>query len=592
MKIKRSKQHKKQPSRRMLNMTVRRYFVLGLFVLAASALIWRAVDQQIFEQDFLQNEANKRHLTTVELDAQRGLIKDRRGDVLAMTTPVASVVANPRRFFKKTSLQNQGLEEIAQAISIPVEHLRERLAQNRDRRFVYLRHGLPPAKAQRVLDIAKAKGINGIEVEKNVKRYYPAGEVFAHVLGFTDYQDIGQEGLERTYDEELRGKTGAKLVLRNGKREVIDEDIESIQLPSDGEDFILSLDGRLQHIAYRTLKSAVTRHSAIGGSVVLQDIQTGEVLVMVNQPSFNPNDGNSRTSEGGKIRNRALLDAFEPGSTLKPFIVAAALEYQYAEPHEVIDTRPGHIKVRSKTIVDKHNLGEIDLATLLSRSSNVGATKLALRMDKAIIWQILHDFDFGQLPFLHFPASTAGRLNHHYDWSPVDQATLAFGYGMAASALQLTNAYAALANDGVYVPATLLKRKQAPRGKRVISAKTSRIVRHLLQTVVAPGGTATQAAIPGYQVAGKTGTVRKFIDGAYHDDRYLALFAGFAPVQNPRLAMVVMLDEPRSQQYYGGQVAAPVFSRVMGESLRLLNIQPDGSRQAPVRLAQNTQVAE
>lgn len=591
MQAKNSKKDKTQKSRRIFGMTARRYFVLGLFVLAASALIWRAVEQQIFEQDFLQNEANKRHLATVALEAQRGLITDRRGDVLAMTTPVASVVANPRQLLKQP-VSTKAMNRLAKAIPMPVEQLRERLAQNRERVFMYLQHGLPPAKAQRVLAVAKANGIKGIHVERNVKRYYPAGEVFAHVIGFTDYQDVGQEGLELTYDEELRGEAGAKLVLRNGKREVIDEDIESIKLPRDGQHLALGLDSRLQHIAYRTLKSAVTRHSAIGGSAVLMDIQSGEVLAMVNQPGFNPNDGNSRTSEGGRMRNRALLDAFEPGSTLKPFIVAAALEYEYIEPHEVIDTNPGHIKVRSKTISDKNNLGEIDLATLLSRSSNVGATKLALRMDKSVVWQILHDFDFGQLPFLHFPATTAGSLSHHHDWSPIDQATHAFGYGMASSTLQLTNAYAALANDGVYVPATLLKREKSPRGKRVISAKTSRVLRHILQTVVAPGGTATQAAISGYQVAGKTGTVRKFINGAYQEDRYLALFAGFAPVQNPRLAMVVMLDEPRSQQYYGGQVAAPVFAQVMGESLRLLNIRPDGSRQAPVRLAQNVQVAE
>ncbi len=566
----------------------RHYFVLGLFILAAGILIWRAIEQQVFEQDFLKNEANKRHLVEVELTARRGLIMDRHGDVLAMTTPIASIVADPRQL----SSQAKELEYLAQAIPMPLPHLRDRLQQNSQRRFVYLQHGLSPKQAQYVLKTAKSQGLKGISAENQVKRYYPTGEVFAHVLGFTNYADIGQEGLEKVHDKTLRGTSGAKLMLRNGKREAIDEDIENIRLPRDGQDLILSLDSRLQHIAYRELKAAVKRHSAIGGSAVLMHVRTGEVLAMVNQPGFNPNDGPSRGSKDGRLRNRALTDSFEPGSTLKPFIVAAALEQGYIEPHALIDTHPGYIRVGASRIADKRNLGMIDLGALLGRSSNVGAAKLALRMDKADIWRLLGQFDFGQSPYLQFPAATPGRLIHHHDWKKIDQANLAFGYGLATSTLQLTNAYAALANQGMYIPATLLKTTQPPRGKRVLSAKTSRLMRHLLQKVVTPDGTAPHAAIPGYQVAGKTGTVKKFMRGAYQDGHYLALFAGFAPVRHPHLAMAVVLDEPRSQQYYGGQVAAPVFARVMGEALRLLNVQPDGPRRTSIRLAQNTRVAE
>lgn len=573
--------------RRRSSTAFRRYVVLCGFAAGAAVLLWRAYDQHIHAQVFLQNEADKRHLAEIKLEARRGLITDRRGDVLAMTTQVASVTANPQQL----SANAKGLSELAQAIPMPLHRLRHRLNQNKQRRFVYLKHGLSPDRAAYVAKIAQKHQLTGLHIEQKVKRYYPTGEVFAHVLGFTNHADQGKEGLEGAYDDDLRGMSGAKRVLRDGKGQVI-RDVGKIRLPNDGQKMALTLDSRLQHIAYRELKFAVKRHSAIAGSAVLMDVQTGEVLAMVNQPGFNPNDTRNRTSEGGRMRNRALLDAFEPGSTLKPFIVAAALEFDYVQPHDEIDTSPGYMRVGSREIHDQHNLGQINLTTILSRSSNVGATRLALDMDKSNIWQILHNFDFGQLPYLEFPVVTAGKLPHHLDWTRDDHANLAFGYGMATSMLQLTKAYAALANDGVLVSSRLVKSDAEPQRKRVLSRKTSRLVRSMLHKVVTPGGTASQAAIAGYQVAGKTGTVKKFIDGAYQENRYFALFAGFAPLQNPRLALVVMLDEPRSQQYYGGQVAAPVFSRVMREALRLLNISPDGARQTPLRLAQQAGVVQ
>ncbi len=558
----------------------RRYFVLGIFMLAGTALVWRAVDQQILERDFLQSEGADRYLDRVTQPAHRGLIVDRRGEVLALSTPVDSVTANPCVLRPDT----EHLKELAQALGMPVKALRKRLQKYAQRRFVYLKKRLPPGRADYVLKVADGYGIKGVHLERKDHRYYPAGEVFAHVLGFTNSADKGQEGLERAYDGELRGRSGLKLVLRDGRRRVVD-DVENIRSPRDGRNLALSLDGRLQYIAYRELKAAVHRNRAVGGSVVLLDATTGEVLAMVNQPGYNPNG--SRTNQGGRLRNRALTDIFEPGSTMKPFAVAAALEQGVVQPASLIDTSPGRLKVASLTVRDHHNLGRISLKTLLARSSNVGAAKLALSLDKAAYWELLDSLGFGKLPATRYPAESAGRLPYFRDWVKVDQATLAYGYGISASALQLASAYLVLANDGVRLPVTLLKRDRAPQGVRVMSERTAVDVRYMLEAVTAKEGTAPQARVQGCRVAGKTGTVKKLgRDGLYSDDRYRALFVGMAPLSNPRLVMAVVIDEPRGKYYYGGQVAAPVFSRVMSEALRLLNVPPDALSRPQMRLAQ------
>lgn len=573
----RARQAKREEAK-LPSFAARRYGVLAVFALAASVLVWRAVDQQILEKDFLQSEGADRYLDRVDMVAHRGLITDRRGDVLALSTPVDSVAANPRVL----RADSPALAPLAAALEIGQQDLRRKLARYSQRRFVYLKRRLPPGEAVHALDVARANELDGVHLEREYRRYYPAGEVFAHVLGFTNYQDEGQEGLELAYDDALRGSPGAKLVLRDGRRRVVD-DVENIRSPHDGKNLALSLDGRLQYIAYRELKAAVKHNRAIGGTAVVLDVRSGEVLAMVNQPGFNPNG--SRSSKGGRLRNRALTDVFEPGSTMKPFAVAAALELGSIQPGALIDTSPGFFKVGASRVKDHRNLGKIDLATLLGKSSNVGAAKVAMSMDKDDYWRVLDAFGFGRSTVTGFPGEASGQLISWRNWAQIDQATLSFGYGLSVTALQLARAYAVLANDGVSVPVSLLKLDESPRGERVISDQTAVDVRHMLETVVRPGGTAPQAAIPGYRVAGKTGTVKKLGPDGYSEDRYMAVFAGMAPASSPRLAMVVMVDEPRGTQYYGGQVAGPVFSRVMGEALRLLNVKPDDLRQPRARLA-------
>ena len=575
---KRAKQVKRQEAK-LPSFAARRYGVLAIFGLAVCALVWRAIDQQILEKDFLQSEGADRYLDRVEMVGHRGLITDRRGEVLALSTPVDSVAANPRVL----RADSHALAPLALALDVSPDELRQKLARYSSRRFVYLKRRMPPAEAEYVLQVARANDLRGVHLERAYRRYYPTGEVFAHVLGFADHEDVGQEGLELAYDGELRGTTGSKLVLRDGRRRAVD-DVENIQSPRDGKNLALSLDGRLQYIAYRELKAAVKRNRAIGGSAVLLDARTGEVLAMVNQPGFNPNG--SRSSKNGRLRNRAITDVFEPGSTMKPFAVAAGLELGVINANTVIDTNPGFMKVAGGRVKDHKNLKTIDLATLLGRSSNVGAAKVAMKMDRADYWQILDAFGFGQPVSTGFPAEASGQLIFWRNWAEIDQATLSFGYGVSVSALQLASAYGVLANDGIRMPVSLLKLEGRPEGERVISERTASNVRRMLETVVGEDGTAPQAAVPGYRVAGKTGTVKKLGRNGYSDDRYLAVFAGMAPASDPRLVMAVMVNEPRGTEYYGGQVAGPVFSRVMGEALRLMNIKPDDLQRPQTHLAQ------
>ena len=556
----------------------RRYTVLTLFVLAVCALVWRAVDQQILEKDFLQSEGADRYLATVEVPAHRGLITDRRGDVLALSTPVDSIAANPRVLGADT----QRILVLAKALKIDPEQLRTRLVRYSRRHFVYLKRRLPPAEAAHVMDVVKAHEIPGVHIDREYKRFYPAGEVFGHVLGIANVDDEGQEGLELAFDDVLRGEIGAKLVLRDGRRQVVD-DVENIRSPRAGNHLALSLDRRLQFIAYRELKAAVKRNRAISGSLVLLDVRTGEVLAMVNQPSYNPNG--DRSNRAGRLRNRALTDVFEPGSTMKPFTIAAALDKGVIRADSIIDTAPGHFRVGALPVKDSKNLGAIDVATILRRSSNVGAAKIALAMDRRDLWKTMDRLGFGASVQTGFPGEVAGQLNDYRRWAKIDQATLSFGYGISVTTLQLAQAYAALANDGLRVPVTLLKRDHAPEGVPVFSRRSAAAVRQMLESVATVDGTAPEAAVMGYHVSGKTGTVKKFGRDGYSDDRYVSLFAGMAPAQQPRFAMAVMLNEPRGKKFYGGQVAGPVFSAVMAEALRLMNVAPDAALDPALRLA-------
>ncbi len=557
----------------------RRRVVLSIFMLALSGLVWRAVDQQIFERDFLQSEGNHRYLDRVKVPAHRGAITDRNGMVLAMSTPVDSIAANPRLLRPDANT----LAPLAKALDVGLDDLRRKLARYSHKHFVYLKRRMPPDAARQVMELAREHHIGGLQAIREYRRFYPDGETFAHVIGFTDMDDVGREGLELAFNDQLSGKPGLKRVLRDGRRQVV-ADVESLHMPQPGKNLALSLDQRLQYIAYRELKAAISRNNARSGSVVMLDVKTGEVLAMVNQPGYNPNAPRQRID--GRLRNRAITDVFEPGSTMKPLTIAVALDLGIIREDSVIDTSPGYFKVGRHQVKDHNNLGIVDIRTIIKKSSNVGAGRIALSLPSKKFHDYLAALGFGKRTSSGFPGEAAGQLRPAANWARIDQATLSFGYGISVSVLQLAQAYATLANDGVRLPVTLLRRDQAPEGRRVFSSKTAAAVRSMMESVVTPGGTAVRAAVPGYRVAGKTGTVKKAGKGGYSQRKYLSLFAGMAPASDPRLVVVVMIDEPRGRQYYGGLVAAPVFSAIMDDALRLLNVRPDNlAPQQAVRLA-------
>ena len=556
----------------------RRWTLLGLLGVCALALVWRAVDQQIFETDFLKNEGQRRHLRVVEMPAYRGMITDRRGEPLAVSTPVQSVWANPRVL----SPDRRTLVPLAKVLGKDPDHLRQLLARRSDRSFVYLKRRVTPDTAERLERLLQAKEINGIGLQREYRRYYPGAEVFAHVLGFTDIDDQGQEGLELAFDHWMKGTAGRKRVIRDGLARVV-KDVESIRAPVPGRELVLSIDRRLQYLAYQELKAAVKRNKAKAGSAVLLDVRNGEVLAMVNQPAYNPNG--SKSGRPGRFRNRAVTDVFEPGSTMKPFTVAVALESGRYVPATPIDTTPGYMKVGRHRVKDSRNYGLIDVATVIRKSSNVGASKMALDLPSEKLWALFSSLGFGTSTDTGFPGEASGQLTPHQRWARIDQATISFGYGLSVTPLQLARAYAVIAADGVRRPVSLLRTERAPESERVMSRRTARAVRAMMESVVSEHGTAPQAAVHGFRVAGKTGTAKKSVSGGYADDKYLSIFAGMAPASDPRLVMVVMIDEPSAGKYYGGQVAGPVFSAVMSGALRLLNIAPDALEQRAMRLA-------
>jgi len=439
---------------------------------------------------------------------------------------------------------------------------------------MYLKRRVAPDLAQKVM----ALEVPGVALLPEYKRFYPAGEVTAHVVGFTNVDDQGQEGMELVYDARLKSIAGAKRVIKDRIGRVV-ENVERVSEPQPGEDLVLSIDRRLQYLAYRELKAAVKNNRADAGSVVILDVRTGEVLAMVNQPAYNPN--NRAKLKSSHLRNRAVTDVFEPGSTIKPFTVAAALETGRFNSNTVVDVRPGYLKVGRKTIRDFRDYGVIDVSTILQKSSNVGASKLALSITPEHLWQVFASVGLGADSGSGFPGEPSGLLTDFGAWHDIQRATVSYGYGLSVTAMQLARAYAALATDGRPLPVSFLRRSEAQAAELaslyepVLSENSLRKVRRMLERVVEEGGTGTRAAVPGYRIAGKTGTVKKSGAGGYVEDSYLALFAGLAPASDPRLAMVVMIDEPRGEEYYGGVVAAPVFSRVMAGALRMLDIPPD-----------------
>ncbi|MDN3517408.1 penicillin-binding protein 2 [Aquisalimonas lutea] len=539
--------------------------VLVAFALLTGALAWRAVDLQVVRNDFLQHQGDARHLRVVSDPAHRGMITDRNGEPLAISTPVHSVWAHPGNLLEA----HERLPELARVLDLDAPALADRLRQRRDREFVYLRRHVRPERADAVM----ALGLPGVALQREYQRFYPAGEVTAHLIGFTDVDDIGLAGIELAYDSWLQGESGRKRVVQDRHGRIID-DVEQLQEPRPGRDLTLSIDRRLQYLAYRELKAAVNAHGARGGALVLMDPDTGEILALANQPAFNPNDRSSL--HAANRRNAALVDAWEPGSTIKPFTVAAALEAGMVTPDTMIDTGPGVLRVGGHRVRDAHDYGRIDVSTVISKSSNVGAAKLALAMDEERLWRFLGRAGFGQRTGVGFPGEAGGRLADMPPDNELERATLAFGYGLSVTPLQLTRAYAAIAGDGT-MPAPSLIRTDAPAEReRIMSEATADDVLAMLEQAASPGGTAVRAQVPAYRIAGKTGTVHKSVNGGYAEDRYVAWFAGMAPASDPELVMTVMLDEPSGDAYYGGQVAAPVFSEVMGGALRLLNVPPDG----------------
>lgn len=538
--------------------------VLIAFAVVFAVLIGRAVDLQILRKGFLDEEADARQLRVVHTAARRGPITDRNDEPLAVSSPVDTVWAVP----SELAQQRDRIPALAAALDRSADSIMRDLSRYQSREFMYLKRHLAPETAAGVMKL-KVKGVN---LRREYRRFYPAAEVTGHVVGFTNIDGEGIEGLEWAYDDWLREQRGSKRVIKDRLNNII-EDVEQIEPAVSGRPLAISIDLRIQYLAYRELKAAVVRHRARSASAVVVDVDTGEVLAMINQPAFNPNSVGRFPA--ATRRNRAAIDVFEPGSSIKPFIVAAALESGDYRPASVIDTSPGYFQVGRKTIRDKRNLGRIDLTTVLTKSSNVGASKLALSLDRDQIWSVMNRFGFGTPTASGFPGESGGLINDFQTWRDISVATLSYGYGLSVTTLQLAQAYATIGAMGVRRPISLLRLDAAPTGERAISTSSARMLIDMMETVITEEGTGQRAAVPGYRVAGKTGTAWKSTAGGYSEDRYLAVFAGVAPAGAPRLAVVVVMDEPSAGEFYGGIVAAPVFSRVAAGALRLLAVPPD-----------------
>ncbi len=536
--------------------------LVAMLALSALVLLGRSVQLQVFDQQFIARQADMRHARDAKMLAHRGAIFDRFGEPLAVSSPVDTVWVNPPEFAEA----GDGIVRLARALKLNRQWLEQRVTSNLDREFLYVARHIDPSEASRIRELK----IPGVYFLREYKRFYPNAEVTGHLLGFTNLDEAGQEGLELAFDRSLAGIDGEKRVIQDGHGQVI-QNVEVLRSPVEGEDLHTSIDLRIQYLAYRELKAAVRARHARAGTVIVLDIATGEVLAMVNQPSFNPND---RTQyEVPRYRNRAATDIFEPGSSIKPFVVAAALASGRYRPESTIDAMP--FKIGSRTIRDHRDLGTIDLGQVLARSSNVGMAKIALSLDRDLMHDMLRRLGFGEVTASGFPGESAGLLSNASNWRPINIATMAYGYGLSVTPLQLAQAYATIGAFGLHRPITFRQVEEPVAGERQLPARTARDLIGLLELAVTPAGTGSKAAVPGYRVAGKTGTAWKAIPGGYSTDRYLAVFAGVVPATQPRLAVLVMVDEPQGALYYGGDVAAPVFSAVTSGALRLMSVAPD-----------------
>ncbi|BBH47931.1 peptidoglycan D,D-transpeptidase FtsI family protein [Pseudomonas sp. KU43P] len=542
--------------------------VIGLLAIMVGAICWRIIDLQVVDRDFLKGQGDARSLRHIPIPAHRGLITDRNGEPLAVSTPVTTLWANP----KEMQASKERWPQLAAALGQNAQQLTERLTQQANKEFIYLVRGLTPEQGQHVLDL-KMPGVYGLE---EFRRFYPAGDVTAHMVGFTDLDDHGREGVELAYDEWLAGVPGKRQVIKDRRGRLI-KDIQVTKNAKAGKTLALSIDLRLQYLATRELRNAIAEQDAKAGSLVIMDVKTGEVLAMVNQPTYNPN--NRRSMFPAAMRNRAIIDVFEPGSTVKPISMSAALQSGRWKPTDKVEVYPGSLQIGRYTIKDvSRSEGPIlDLTGILINSSNVGMSKIAFDIGGEAIYRVMSQVGLGQYTGLGFPGERVGNLPNHREWRKAETATLSYGYGVSVTALQLVHAYAALANDGKMVPLSILKVDKAPEAVQAIPKETAETVQGMLQQVIeAPRGV-FRAQVPFYHVAGKSGTARKATVGSkgYTENAYRSLFAGFGPMSDPRYAIVVVIDEPSKGGYFGGLVSAPVFSKVMSGTLRLMNVPPD-----------------
>jgi cell division protein FtsI (penicillin-binding protein 3) len=542
-------------------------FIVAMIALGFVGLGARAAYVQVIDNDFFQRQGEVRFARTLDLPANRGKILDRNGLILASSVPAASIWAIPEDVDQNQPEVKAKLRQLAKLLDMPLSDLNAKLADE-DKTFVWIKRQLDWEVGQKIA----ALEIKGIYQRKEYKRQYPEGEAAAHVVGFTNVEDKGQEGMELAFDGQLAGKPGSRRVIKDRLGRVVEGVGETIP-PVDGRDMQLSIDSKVQFFAYQKLRDQVQFHKAKGGSVVVLDAHTGELLALANYPSYTPGDRRNLTGE--QLRNRALTDVFEPGSTMKPFTVALALEHGQVRPETLVDTNPGRITITGSTISDTKNHGVMTVEEVIQKSSNVGTTKLAMQMPARDMWEAFSAAGFGQKPQLPFPGAITGRLRPYKTWRPVEQATMSYGYGLSASLFQMARSYTVFANDGRIIPATLLKTDQAAVGVPVFSERTAAQVRKMLQMAAGPGGTGQKAQTVGYSVGGKSGTARKQVGKNYVANKYRSWFTGLAPVDNPRIIVAVMIDEPSNGVYYGGAVAAPVFSEVVQQTLRMMGVQPD-----------------
>lgn len=541
--------------------------LVAFLLLGLAGLTGRAVYLQGMHNGFLQQKGELRYSRVLEMSAHRGMITDRQGEPLAISTPVESVWSSPQDM----NATPEQLKKLADLIEMDIGEIRKRLngpPHGPRRDFVYLKRHLSPEVAAKVVEL----NLSGVFLKREYRRYYPGGELTAHMLGFTNIDDKGQEGIELAWEDELAGKPGSRRVIQDRKGRIV-EDVESIRAPRPGQNIALSIDSKIQYLAYRELKQAVEANKAKAGGIVVLDAQTGELLALVNLPAYNPN--NRKRGNGSRARNRALTDVFEPGSTLKPFTIAAALEAGRVKPDTIFETAPGTFSIGRAIIRDAHKEGPLTVAQVIQKSSNVGSAKIALSLPPQTLWEMLSDSGFGASTGSGFPGEVSGTLRPYRTWRPIEQATMSYGHGIAVNLLQLARAYTLFSAEGELKPVSLVRLDAPVAGKRVLSRDTALAVSGMLETVAQPGGTAPKAQINGYRVAGKTGTAHKLEGSRYAKNRYLSTFVGYAPASNPRFVIAVMLDEPSAGQYFGGAVAAPVFSKVMGGALRMLNVPYD-----------------